>query len=161
MLLTVELAYWPMARRRTRTNWPLSLGIVAFMLTVAGYISWPLIVQVAGVNVASDAIVVSHGEGRVELASKLSDVDPLVGMRFVDHELQPAIGYPANPNGSPGGMTGLCNEDGRFTILMPHPERVYRTVQNSWHDQFTRPVSEWDEDSPWMRLFRNARVWID
>ncbi|MAV25161.1 MAG: phosphoribosylformylglycinamidine synthase [Gammaproteobacteria bacterium] len=106
-------------------------------------------------------IVVSHGEGRVELASELSDVDSLVGMRFVDHEARPVMSYPENPNGSTGGITGLCNEDGRFTILMPHPERVYRTVQNSWHDQFTRPVSAWDEDSPWMRLFRNARVWVD
>ncbi|MEW8430526.1 MAG: hypothetical protein G8D61_12490, partial [gamma proteobacterium symbiont of Ctena orbiculata] len=63
--------------------------------------------------------------------------------------------YPANPNGSPLGIAGLCNSDGRVTIMMPHPERVTRTVQHSWHPE------GWDEDAPWLRLFRNARVWVD
>ena len=62
--------------------------------------------------------------------------------------------YPYNPNGSPQGITGLTSDDGRFTILMPHPERVFRTVQMSWHPR------EWGEDSPWMRMFRNARAWL-
>jgi phosphoribosylformylglycinamidine synthase len=62
--------------------------------------------------------------------------------------------YPANPNGSPRGLTGITTMDGRVTLLMPHPERVYRSVQNSW-----RP-DEWAEDSPWMRIYRNARVWV-
>ena len=62
--------------------------------------------------------------------------------------------YPSNPNGSPQGITGLTSRDGRATILMPHPERVFRTVQNSWHPD------EWGEDSGWMRMFRNARAWI-
>ena len=60
--------------------------------------------------------------------------------------------YPDNPNGSPLGITGLTTADGRVTILMPHPERVFRAVQNSWHPE------DWDEDGPWMRMFRNARV---
>ena len=59
-----------------------------------------------------------------------------------------------NPNGSPQGITGLTTPDGRFTILMPHPERVFRTVQNSWHPE------DWGEDGPWMRMFRNARRWV-
>ena len=63
--------------------------------------------------------------------------------------------YPANPNGSPQGITGVTTPDGRHTIMMPHPERVFRTVQNSWHPE------EWKEDSGWMRLFRNARVWVN
>ena len=63
--------------------------------------------------------------------------------------------YPANPNGSPRGITGLTTPDGRATILMPHPERVFRSVQHSW-----RPRG-WNEDAPWMRLFRNARLWVD
>jgi phosphoribosylformylglycinamidine synthase len=72
----------------------------------------------------------------------------------VDHRGQPTHRYPANPNGSPGGITALTNEDGRVTISMPHPERVFRAVTNSW-----RPP-EWTNDGPWMRLFRNARVWV-
>ncbi|MCG8012031.1 MAG: phosphoribosylformylglycinamidine synthase subunit PurQ, partial [Candidatus Thiodiazotropha weberae] len=63
--------------------------------------------------------------------------------------------YPANPNGSPEGMTGFCSRDGRVTIMMPHPERVTRTVQHSWHPD------GWGEDAPWLRLFRNARRWVE
>jgi phosphoribosylformylglycinamidine synthase len=62
--------------------------------------------------------------------------------------------YPANPNGSPRGIAGLANADGRVTIMMPHPERVFRTVQLSWHP------AEWGECSPWQRLFDNARTWV-
>ena len=62
--------------------------------------------------------------------------------------------YPLNPNGSPEGITGLTTGDGRFTIVMPHPERVFRTVQNSWHP------ADWGEDGAWMRMFRNARKWV-
>ena len=62
---------------------------------------------------------------------------------------------PFNPNGSPQGITGLTTQDGRFTIMMPHPERVFRTHANSWHPD------DWDEDGGWMRLFRNARIWLD
>jgi phosphoribosylformylglycinamidine synthase len=76
-------------------------------------------------------------------------------LRFIDNQLQYTETYPANPNGSPMGLTGMTTTDGRVTIMMPHPERVFRTVQNSWHPP------EWDEDSPWIRLFRNGRVWID
>jgi len=103
-------------------------------------------------------IAVSHGEGRAE-ASAAAAADLVasgqVALRFVDHYLDFAESYPANPNGSPLGIAGLTNDDGRFTVMMPHPERVYRAVQNSW-----RP-DDWQEDSPWMRLFRNARVWVD
>ena len=62
--------------------------------------------------------------------------------------------YPANPNGSPNGIAAITTSDGRITVIMPHPERVFRTVQMSWHPP------EWGEDSPWMRMFRNARVWV-
>ncbi|MDR9454342.1 MAG: phosphoribosylformylglycinamidine synthase [Spiribacter sp.] len=100
-------------------------------------------------------IVVAHGEGRAAFAD---DGGPrkalsagLVGLRYIDGQDAPAATYPANPNGSPMGVTGLCNADGRVTITMPHPERVFRTLQHSWHPD------EWGEDGPWMRLFRNAR----
>ena len=75
-------------------------------------------------------------------------------MRFVDNRGVATEDYPGNPNGSPAGITGLTTPDGRFTVLMPHPERVFRTVQNSWHPQ------EWGEDGPWLRMFRNARRWV-
>ena len=75
-------------------------------------------------------------------------------MRFVDNFAKVTEQYPANPNGSPAGITALTTTDGRVSIMMPHPERVFRTVANSWHPD------DWQEDSPWMRMFRNARVWL-
>jgi len=78
----------------------------------------------------------------------------LVAARFIDHRGSPTEHYPENPNGSAGGLTALTTLDGRVTILMPHPERVFRTVQHSWHPH------DWKEDGPWMRLFRNARIFV-
>ncbi|MCI3952030.1 MAG: phosphoribosylformylglycinamidine synthase [Burkholderiales bacterium] len=100
-------------------------------------------------------IAVAHGEGYAEFldAAALAAVQPLVTLRYVDHRGGATERYPYNPNGSPEGITGLTTPDGRFTILMPHPERVFRTVQNSWHPD------EWGEDGPWLRMFRNARRW--
>jgi phosphoribosylformylglycinamidine synthase len=103
-------------------------------------------------------IAVSHGEGRAEFADAAAErscsAAGVVAMRFVDNRGLTATTYPANPNGTPAGITGLTTTSGRVTILMPHPERVYRAVQNSW-----RP-DHWGEDSGWMRMFRNARVWV-
>jgi len=99
-------------------------------------------------------IAVAHGEGRAEYRGDARP-DRGVSLRFVDNRGNVAERYPANPNGSPGGITGLTSDDGRVTIMMPHPERVIRTVQNSWHPD------DWGEDGPWMRLFRNARLWVD
>ncbi|MEO7033593.1 MAG: phosphoribosylformylglycinamidine synthase [Polyangiaceae bacterium] len=103
-------------------------------------------------------IAVAHGEGRAEFAhdaarAALQD-SGLVGARYVDHNGRVTDHYPENPNGSPNGITGLCNRDGRVTLLMPHPERVFRSVQHSWRPQ------GWAEDGPWLRLFRNARAWV-
>ena len=78
----------------------------------------------------------------------------VVAARQVDNHGHVTEVYPLNPNGSPAGLTGVTTADGRFTVLMPHPERVFRTVQLSW------APSGWGEDSPWMRLFRNARVFV-
>jgi phosphoribosylformylglycinamidine synthase len=101
-------------------------------------------------------IAVAHGEGYAEFASpaQLTAARGLVALRFVDNAGRPTERYPFNPNGSPQGITGLTTVDGRFTILMPHAERVFRTVQNSWHPD------SWGEDGPWMRMFRNARKWV-
>ena len=78
----------------------------------------------------------------------------MVGLQFVDNRDEPTERYPFNPNGSPLGLAGVCSADGRVTAIMPHPERVFRTVQNSW------APAAWTEDSGWMRLFRNARVFL-
>lgn len=100
-------------------------------------------------------VAVAHGEGRMEFGQRSAEeVAGLVGLRYVDSSGQPTEVYPFNPNGTVGGMTGLTTSDGRVTIMMPHPERVFRTVQNSWHPD------DWLEDAPWMRLFRNARKWV-
>ena len=100
-------------------------------------------------------IAVSHGEGFVEVrdGAHLAALEAkgLVALRFTDNFGKVTESYPANPNGSPNGITAVTNESGRVTIMMPHPERVFRTVSNSWHP------AEWGEDSPWMRIFRNAR----
>ena len=98
-------------------------------------------------------VACAHGEGFSEFASAdaLAAAQPLVALRFVDGYGKPTETYPGNPNGSPQGITGLTTPDGRFTILMPHPERVFRSVQNSWHPD------GWGEDGPWLRMFRNAR----
>jgi phosphoribosylformylglycinamidine synthase len=102
-------------------------------------------------------IAVAHGEGRAEFrdAAHLASTRGLVCLRFVEGTGEPAARYPANPNGSPEGIAGLASRDGRVTIMMPHPERVFRAAQFSW-----RPDA-WAEDGPWLRLFRNARVWLD
>jgi phosphoribosylformylglycinamidine synthase len=99
-------------------------------------------------------VAVAHGEGRAEFDSLADQAAAHVALRYVDGDGKVASAYPLNPNGSPDGITGLSSDDGRATILMPHPERVVRTVNLSWHPP------EWGEDSPWMRMFRNARVWV-
>ena len=106
-------------------------------------------------------IAIAHGEGFANFSQQGSleilQKQGLAVFRFVDHQGSSTETYPMNPNGSPGGLTGVTTPDGRFTVMMPHPERVFRAVQMSWAPK------EWldtpDGASPWMRLFRNARVW--
>ncbi|WP_447585142.1 phosphoribosylformylglycinamidine synthase [Pseudoxanthomonas mexicana] len=99
-------------------------------------------------------VAVAHGEGRASFAGAVDQVAARVALRYVDGDGAVATTYPLNPNGSPDGITGLTSEDGRATILMPHPERTPRSVNHSWHP------ADWPEDSPWLRMFRNARVWV-
>jgi phosphoribosylformylglycinamidine synthase len=99
-------------------------------------------------------IAVAHGEGYANFSqqgdlSKVSNV-----LRFVDNAGLPTERYPFNPNGSPGGLTGVTTADGRFTALMPHPERVFRNIQMSWTSGDASALS------PWMALWRNARRWV-
>lgn len=100
-------------------------------------------------------IAVAHGEGRAEYSKPNQSSLVKAALRYVDHGRDATEKYPFNPNGSPGGLTGFTTDDGRTTIMMPHPERVFRTVQNSWHPD------EWKENAPWIRLFENARFWVD
>lgn len=100
-------------------------------------------------------VVVAHGQGRVAFPDATAQQSAIeskcVTLRYVDHARRVTETYPANPNGSPDGMTGFTSTDGRATILMPHPERCFRTVQNSW-----RP-DDWGDDAPWLRFFANCR----
>jgi phosphoribosylformylglycinamidine synthase len=99
-------------------------------------------------------VAVAHGEGRAVFTERADAKRVAVCLRYVDHHGRATESYPLNPNGSPKGIAGLTNADGRITVLMPHPERVFRTVQLSWAPR------EWGEDSPWLRMFRNARRWV-
>jgi phosphoribosylformylglycinamidine synthase len=115
-------------------------------------------VLLAGMQGSVLPIAVAHGEGFAEFAGH-ADADRLleaggVSLQFLDHHDQPTERYPFNPNGSPLGIAGVCSTDGRVTALMPHPERVFRAVQNSW------APANWGEDGGWMRLFRNARAFL-
>jgi phosphoribosylformylglycinamidine synthase len=110
----------------------------------------------AGMAGSRIPVASAHGEGYAEFrdGAHATAAQPFVALRFVDPSGRATERYPFNPNGSPQGIAGLTTPDGRFSILMPHPERVFRSVQMSWHPQ------GWGEDSPWMRMFRNARAWL-
>src|SRR5574343_1031365 len=108
----------------------------------------------AGMEGSLLPIVVSHGEGRAVFDNADDEAKVLRALRYVDNKGEATGVYPYNPNGSKGGLTAVTTDDGRFTIMMPHPERVFRSVQMSWHPE------NWGEDSPWMRMFSNARRWV-
>ncbi|WP_035057303.1 phosphoribosylformylglycinamidine synthase [Andreprevotia chitinilytica] len=108
----------------------------------------------AGMAGSQMPVVVSHGEGFANYSQQGDIKNTIVAMRYVDNAGKVTEQYPANPNGSPNGIAGVTTADGRFSLMMPHPERVFRTLQNSWHPE------QWGEDGPWLRMFRNARKWI-
>jgi phosphoribosylformylglycinamidine synthase len=143
-------AHWPRFVRNRSEQFEGRVGLVEVLPSPSIFFS--------GMTGSVMPIAIAHGEGRAEFAaagasSACMDTG-LVSLRFVDNSGRVTETYPANPNGSPAGITGLTSSDGRATILMPHPERVFRTVQNSWHP------AQWGEDSGWLRMFRNARVWV-
>lgn len=110
-------------------------------------------ILLSGMQGSKLPVVVAHGEGRAEYAPEASLGN--LALSYIDYKGNVTEAYPANPNGSPQGIAGLSNDDGRVTIMMPHPERIFRSSTNSWRDQ------SWGEYGPWMRMFRNARVWVD
>jgi phosphoribosylformylglycinamidine synthase len=142
--------HWPRFVRNRSEQFEGRVGLVEILPTPSVFF--------AGMEGSVLPIAVAHGEGRAEFADLAAEHDctssGLVSLRWVDNHGRVAMQYPANPNGSPAGITGLTTQDGRVTILMPHPERVFRTVQNSWHPE------DWQEDGGWMRMFRNARKWV-
>ncbi|HET7126683.1 MAG TPA: phosphoribosylformylglycinamidine synthase, partial [Lysobacter sp.] len=99
-------------------------------------------------------VAIAHGEGRAEFANAGDLAAARVALRYAASDGGAATQYPANPNGSDGAVAGLCNDDGRVTILMPHPERTPRRANLSWAPR------DWPQDSPWLRMFRNARSWV-
>jgi len=140
--------YWPRFMRNTSEQFEARVALVEVQKSPS--------ILFAGMEGSRMPVAIAHGEGRAEFA-----VDPAVALEagavalcYVDNYGELTTEFPANPNGSPFGITGLTSTDGRFTIMMPHPERCFRAVQNSW-----RP-DEWGEYGAWMRLFRNARVWV-
>ncbi|MGE0805827.1 MAG: phosphoribosylformylglycinamidine synthase [Burkholderiaceae bacterium] len=138
--------HWPRFLRNRSEQYEARLSLVEVLDSPS--------ILLAGMAGSRMPIAVAHGEGRAEFASADAQRQAVAALRFVGNDGAPAERYPANPNGSPGGLTGFASADGRATILMPHPERVFRSVQMSWRDPSL------GEDSPWMRLFRNARVWV-
>jgi phosphoribosylformylglycinamidine synthase len=115
-------------------------------------------IMLAGMQGSRLAVAVAHGEGRPQFRQPADlqhcRTQSLISFRYVSNDGATAGSYPANPNGAIDGIAALTTPDGRVTVTMPHPERVYRTAQNSWHPR------EQGEDSGWMRMFRNARVWL-
>jgi phosphoribosylformylglycinamidine synthase len=142
--------HWPRFARNTSEQYEARLALVRIEPSPS--------IMMKGMAGSHLPIVVAHGEGRAQFSSDTAMVaanqSGTVAMRYLANDLTVAQTYPANPNGSPEGMAGLCSNDGRVTIMMPHPERVYRASQLSW------APADWQEDSGWMRLFRNARVWL-
>ncbi len=143
-------AHWPRFVRNRSEQFEGRVALVEVLPTPSVFF--------AGMSGSVLPIAVAHGEGRAEFvdaaAAERCAGSGLVSLRYVDNSGAATERYPANPNGSPFGITGLCSQDGRATILMPHPERVFRTVQNSWHPR------DWGEDGGWLRMFRNARAWV-
>ncbi|MCB9638169.1 MAG: phosphoribosylformylglycinamidine synthase [Myxococcales bacterium] len=141
--------HWPRFVRNTSEQFEARLSMVHIEETTSVFLQ--------GMQGAQLPIAVAHGEGRAYFQHETQQdlAQPHVALRYLDPTGHPTQRYPFNPNGSPQGIAGLTSADGRATIMMPHPERVFRTIQLSWHP------STWGEDSPWLRMFRNARAWID
>lgn len=141
--------HWPQFLRNASEQFEARLSMVEVLESPSLFL--------AGMAGSRMPIATSHGEGRVEFSDDTARYTSsyTVALRYIDNYGEVADDYPANPNGSTDGICGLSNEDGRVTIMMPHPERVAMTRQNSWHPD------DWGEEGPWMRIFRNARRCFD
>jgi phosphoribosylformylglycinamidine synthase len=139
-------AHWPRFERNLSEQFEARLVMVEVAPSPSIFL--------AGMTGSRIPVANAHGEGRAVFAAGATPSEAVVALRYVDAAGRATERYPENPNGSPGGICGLSTHDGRYTIVMPHPERVRRTVQLSWQPPGL------GEDSPWMRMFRNARRWV-
>tara|TARA_B110000208_G_C11797166_1_gene440140 strand:+ start:640 stop:4557 length:3918 start_codon:yes stop_codon:yes gene_type:complete len=141
---------WPTFHRNRSEQFEARLSLTTVTDTKSAFFA-----DMAGSQIA---IAVAHGEGRAQFSSAESESRFLqstnVALQYVNNHGKVTADYPANPNGSIASIAGLCSDDGRVTIMMPHPERVFRASQNSWKPEV------WTEDAPTLRLFRNARKWL-
>ncbi|HVR81425.1 MAG TPA: phosphoribosylformylglycinamidine synthase subunit PurQ, partial [Luteimonas sp.] len=143
--------HWPRFLRNRSEQYEARLGLVEVVDSPSLFLRC-----MAGSRIP---VAVAHGEGRASfddtgIASTLDQAAANVSLRYIDGDGRSASSYPANPNGSPGAIAGLSSDDGRVTILMPHPERTLRVANYSWAPR------DWAGDSPWLRMFRNARTWL-
>ena len=138
--------HWPRFLRNRSEQFEARLSLVEVQASPSLFL--------AGMQGSRIPIVVSHGEGRAVFDAPEHIMQAQIALRFIDGNGEVTTQYPLNPNGSPEGICGLTSTDGRSTLLMPHPERVHRSAQMSWHP------ADWQEASPWLRMFRNARVWV-
>ena len=139
-------SHWPHFVQNESERFEARFALVEVQKTVS--------ILLQGMEGSRMPIAVAHGEGRAEFQlNQTEKAQDKVVLRYVNNAGEITMRYPMNPNGSPDGVAGLCSDDGRVTIMMPHPERVFRTVQHSWHPE------NWGEDGPWMRMFRNAYAW--
>lgn len=136
--------HWPRFLRNQSEQFEARLNLVEIMPSPSIFLN-----DMAGSRLP---IATSHGEGRAVFESGEDHIGAKIALRYVDNYGAVTECYPANPNGSIAGVCGVSSSDGRVTLMMPHPERVARTVQNSWHPH------EWGEEGPWLRMFRNARI---
>jgi phosphoribosylformylglycinamidine synthase len=141
---------WPRFHRNRSEQFEARFSMVEVLETPSIFL--------AGMAGSRMPIVVSHGEGRAVFQGEAAQNAALAALRYIDNRGGAAKRYPANPNGSPEGVTGFTTPDGRFTIMMPHPERTARTLQMSWSPQWL--IEQSPDASPWLRMFRNARRWV-
>jgi phosphoribosylformylglycinamidine synthase len=139
-------AHWPIFLRNRSEQFEARLGLLEVVESPSLFFR-----GMAGSRIP---VAIAHGEGRAQFDTPLDRASAHVSLRYVAADGSAAERYPANPNGSTDAVAGLASDDGRVTLLMPHPERTPRSANLSWAPR------EWHEDSPWLRMFRNARIWV-
>jgi phosphoribosylformylglycinamidine synthase len=148
--LIVGADYWPRFMRNTSEQFEARVAMVEVQASPS-----ILFTDMVGSRLP---VVIAHGEGRADFIGQTHsphEISRAIALCYVDNYGKKTQQFPANPNGSPYGITGLTSNDGRVTIMMPHPERCFRTLQNSWHPK------DWQADGAWLRLFANARLWVN